>query len=188
VPCLLFCPSFEEHLVLYCTLHLSVCLSVCLSIYPPIYHFSRQDFSVYHWLFWNSLCRPGCPRTHRDPLASASLSAGVRDIHHHSPATAIFATETQGPLAQGLQLFVSLVIIIDAGPRRLIIDDACMHEWMNEWMNEWPGKHTSMFIWAAVWALLIGRKKKTLVIVFLGDDQDFISVRLFSVLHFENPR
>lgn len=34
----------------------------------------RQGFSVYPWLPWNSCCRPGWPRTHRDPPASASAS------------------------------------------------------------------------------------------------------------------
>ena len=34
----------------------------------------RHDLSVYSWLSWNLLCRPGWPRPHRDLLTSASES------------------------------------------------------------------------------------------------------------------
>jgi hypothetical protein len=30
-----------------------------------LFCFSRQGFSVWHWLSWNSLCRPGWPRTQK---------------------------------------------------------------------------------------------------------------------------
>ena len=43
----------------------------------------RQDFSVYLWLSWNSLCRRGWPWTHRDQPASASLSAGAKGVCYH---------------------------------------------------------------------------------------------------------
>jgi hypothetical protein len=55
----------EEHQVL-----LFVCLFVC---------FSRQGFSVSPWLSWNSLCRPGWPRTQ----TSACLclpNAGIKGV------------------------------------------------------------------------------------------------------------
>ena len=35
-------------------------------------------FSVYCWLFWNSLCRQGCPWTNRDPPVSASQVMGLK--------------------------------------------------------------------------------------------------------------
>jgi hypothetical protein len=44
----------------------------------PFLFISRQGFSVYPWLSWNSLCRPGWPRTSKSAclcLASAGLKA-----------------------------------------------------------------------------------------------------------------
>ena len=32
----------------------------------------RQDLTMQPWLAWNSLCKPGCLRTHQDPPTSAS--------------------------------------------------------------------------------------------------------------------
>jgi hypothetical protein len=48
-----------------------------------------------------SLCSPGCPGTHfvdwaglelRNPPASASLSAGIKDVRHHARLTWRFLT------------------------------------------------------------------------------------------------
>ena len=36
------------------------------------------------WLHWNSLCRPGCARTHRDLPASASLVFRFKGLHHYA--------------------------------------------------------------------------------------------------------
>ena len=42
----------------------------------------RQGFSVYPWLSWNSLCRPGWPRTQK--FACLCLpSAGIKGVRHH---------------------------------------------------------------------------------------------------------
>ena len=46
-----------------------------------IFGFLRQGFCVS--LSWNSLCRPGCLWTHRDPPASAS-SAGIKGVCYHT--------------------------------------------------------------------------------------------------------
>jgi hypothetical protein len=45
--------------------------------------FSRQGFSVYPWLSWNSLCRLGWPRTQK--FACLCLpSAGIKGVCHHA--------------------------------------------------------------------------------------------------------
>jgi hypothetical protein len=48
--------------------------------------FSRQGFSVYTWLSWNSLCRPGWPRTQKSTHLCLP-STGIKGVHHHFPAT-----------------------------------------------------------------------------------------------------
>jgi hypothetical protein len=51
------------------------CLFVCLFV-------SRQGFSLQPRLSWNSLCRPGCPRTQK--LACLCLtSAGIKGMWHN---------------------------------------------------------------------------------------------------------
>jgi hypothetical protein len=43
----------------------------------------RQGFFVYPWLSWNSLWRPGWPRTQK--FACLCLpSAGIKGVHHHT--------------------------------------------------------------------------------------------------------
>lgn len=46
----------------------------------------RQGFTVWLWLAWSSLYKPGWPQSHRNPLASASCppSAGIKDVYHHT--------------------------------------------------------------------------------------------------------
>ena len=51
--------------------------------------FSRQGFSVQPWLFWNSICRPGWPRTQKSTCLCLP-SAGIKGVHHHHPATYSF--------------------------------------------------------------------------------------------------
>jgi hypothetical protein len=47
--------------------------------------FSRQGFFVEPWLSWNSLCRPGWPRTQKSACLCLP-SAGIKGVHHHRPA------------------------------------------------------------------------------------------------------
>jgi hypothetical protein len=54
-----------------------VCLFVCL------FCFLRQGFSAWPWLSWNSLCRPGCPRTQKSACLCL-LSAGIKGVRHHA--------------------------------------------------------------------------------------------------------
>ena len=52
---------------------------VCLiGFFGCLIGFSRQGFSVYPCLSWNSHCRPGWPRTHRVLPASASRGLGLK--------------------------------------------------------------------------------------------------------------
>jgi hypothetical protein len=44
--------------------------------------FTRQGFSVKPWLSWNSLCRPGWPRTQRSACLCLP-SAGIKGMCHH---------------------------------------------------------------------------------------------------------
>jgi hypothetical protein len=41
----------------------------------------RQGFSVYSWLSWNSLCKPGWPQTRRSAWLCL-LSAGIKGVLH----------------------------------------------------------------------------------------------------------
>jgi hypothetical protein len=66
----------------FLSLFLSFFLSFILFIYLFIY-FSRQGFSVYPWLSWNSLCRPGWPRTHKSACLCPP-SAGIKGMRHHT--------------------------------------------------------------------------------------------------------
>ena len=45
--------------------------------------FSRQGFSVYPWLSWNSLCRSGWPRTQKSACLCLP-SAGIKGVHPHA--------------------------------------------------------------------------------------------------------
>jgi hypothetical protein len=45
----------------------------------------RQGFSAQSWLSWNSLCRPGWPRTQRSTCLCLP-SAGITGMRHHCPA------------------------------------------------------------------------------------------------------
>ena len=42
------------------------------------FDFSRQSFSAYPLLSWNSFCRPGWPQTHRDQPASTHRVLGLK--------------------------------------------------------------------------------------------------------------
>jgi hypothetical protein len=52
--------------------------------------FLRQDFSVYPWLSWNSLCRPGWPRTQKSSFLCLP-SAGIKGMHHHARLCVLFS-------------------------------------------------------------------------------------------------
>jgi hypothetical protein len=43
----------------------------------------RQGFSVYPWLSWNSLCKPGLPRTQKSTCLCLPNS-GIKGMHHHT--------------------------------------------------------------------------------------------------------
>jgi hypothetical protein len=45
--------------------------------------FLRQGFSVYPWLSWNSLCRPGWPRTQKSACLCLP-SAGIKGVCYHA--------------------------------------------------------------------------------------------------------
>ena len=56
--------------------------------FPFLFCFSsfwRQGFSMQPWLSWNSLCRPGWPRTQKS-VCLCLPSAGIKGVHHHCPA------------------------------------------------------------------------------------------------------
>jgi hypothetical protein len=47
-----------------------------------LFCFSRQGSSVWPWLSWNSLCRPGWPRTQKSACLCLP-SAGIKGVRHH---------------------------------------------------------------------------------------------------------
>jgi hypothetical protein len=55
------------------------------TVLPFIYLFIflRQGFSVYPWLSWNSLCRPGWPQTQKSACLCLP-SAGIKGVRHHA--------------------------------------------------------------------------------------------------------
>jgi hypothetical protein len=57
------------------------CLFVC-------FVFSRQGFSVWPWLSWNSLCRPDWPRTQKSACLCLP-SAGTKGVRHHCLAVIV---------------------------------------------------------------------------------------------------
>jgi hypothetical protein len=67
------------------------CLFVCLlffCLFLFFFFFSRQGFSVYPWLSWNSLYRPGWPWTQKSDCLCLP-SAGIKGSCHHRPAKAL---------------------------------------------------------------------------------------------------
>jgi hypothetical protein len=62
------------------------CMGHHLFLFFVLFFFLRQGFSVQPWLSWNSLCRPGWPRTQKS-ACSCLPSAGVKGVRHHRPAT-----------------------------------------------------------------------------------------------------
>jgi hypothetical protein len=56
-------------------------------IHTPHIHrhvvFLRQDFSAWPWLSWNSLGRPGWPRTQKSACLCLP-SAGIKGVRHHT--------------------------------------------------------------------------------------------------------
>jgi hypothetical protein len=53
----------------------------CLVWFGLVY--LRQGFSVQSWLSWNSLCRPGWPRTQKSACLCLP-SAGIKGVRHHA--------------------------------------------------------------------------------------------------------
>lgn len=45
--------------------------------------FWGQDLIMQLWMYWDYLCIPGCPLTHRDPPASFS-NAGIKGMSYHA--------------------------------------------------------------------------------------------------------
>jgi hypothetical protein len=66
--------SFEEYEVSFRISFDFFCLFVC---------FLRQGFSVFPWLSWNSLCRPGWPRTQKSACLCLP-NAGIKSVRHHA--------------------------------------------------------------------------------------------------------
>ena len=69
--------------------------SLCFLSFICFVLFGRQRFSMWLWLFWNLLCRPSWPRTHRDLLASASR---VWILNSASPCPASVSVSVGFPL------------------------------------------------------------------------------------------
>jgi hypothetical protein len=72
----------------------------CISIgqlFPFFFFFFGQGFSVQSWLSWNSLCRPGWPRTQKSTCLCLP-NAGITGTHHHCPVNSSFLLCPQLPL------------------------------------------------------------------------------------------
>jgi hypothetical protein len=54
------------------------------------FNFSRHGFFVFLWLSWNSLCRPGWPRTQKFTCLCLP-SAGIKGMSHHAWQTIIIS-------------------------------------------------------------------------------------------------
>jgi hypothetical protein len=66
---------------------LFACLFVCLFVLFcfVLFCFLKQGFSVWPWMSWNSLCRPGWPWTQKSACLCLP-SAGIKGVRHHAPA------------------------------------------------------------------------------------------------------
>jgi hypothetical protein len=76
----------QETFVVVIYLGFFVCLFlflVCLFWFVLVFGFLRQGFSVWPWLSWNSLCRPGWPPTQKSACLCLR-SAGIKGVHHHA--------------------------------------------------------------------------------------------------------
>jgi hypothetical protein len=74
--------------------------SFCLFVWV-FFGFSRQGFSVQPWLSWNSLCRPGWPRTQKSTCLCLP-SAGIKGVRHHARLFCFFKTEDMAQLVECL--------------------------------------------------------------------------------------
>jgi hypothetical protein len=74
-----------EHAQEVVSAHMCVHICVCTHVHTLLFFvcFSRQGFSVYPWLSWNSLCRPGWPPTQKSTCLCLS-SAGIKGVCHHA--------------------------------------------------------------------------------------------------------
>jgi hypothetical protein len=68
-------------------------VEICWSNFFFFFGFPRQGFSVYSWLSWNSLCRPGWPQTQKSTCLCLP-SAGIKDICHYCPESLYFLSAT----------------------------------------------------------------------------------------------
>jgi hypothetical protein len=55
------------------------------------------------WLSWNSLCRPGWPRTQKSSCLCLS-SAGIKGVRHHARLMIIYLSDPQNTTRELLQL------------------------------------------------------------------------------------
>ena len=79
-----------------------VCLAGCLVWFA--FTFSRQDFSVKPWLYWNLLCRPGWLQTQRSTLLFFPNAGNKGMCHHAQPDTFWKGTESSDLLLEAAQL------------------------------------------------------------------------------------
>jgi hypothetical protein len=92
--------------------------------------FSRQGFSVEPWLSWNSLCRPGWPRTQKSACLCLP-SAGIKGVCHHAWLTNSFPYLeskylTTSPLLQQLAQLLILFLHV------CVHEHVCGCQWKSE--------------------------------------------------------
>jgi hypothetical protein len=66
-----------------------------------LFCFPRQGFSVLPWLSWNSLCRPGWPRTQKSTCLCLP-SAGIKGVRHHARLNLCFFEAGSHYVSSGL--------------------------------------------------------------------------------------
>ena len=66
---------------------------VCLVWFGLVFVFSRQVFSVQSWLSWNSLCKPGKPRTQKSTCLCLP-SAEIKGVRHHAQPDRFLVTSS----------------------------------------------------------------------------------------------
>jgi hypothetical protein len=74
-----FSPQHGTDWVRWCT---SFFLFVCF-VYVFLFVFFETGFLCVAWLSWNSLCRPGWPRTQKSACLCLP-SAGIKGVCHHA--------------------------------------------------------------------------------------------------------
>ena len=98
--------------VCMCVYILYICICVCVYMYMCIYMCVCTGFTLFSWLAWSLLYRPGWPQTHRDPSVFASQVLRLK-TYSTTPSLVLLFLETRSHIVQaGFKLSILLPQIL----------------------------------------------------------------------------